>query len=485
MAQRLTPQQAAIALLGRRKMRERFNPDFVRHVFDTISPGDRYLHNWHIDAMVEYLHYVAIGEINRLIILVPPRYLKSITATTAFPAWLLGNDPTNKILAGSFAAALALEHSVNTRAVIQSEWYRQIFPNTKLAADQNEKRKFQTTERGHRIATSVDGSATGQGGKYLIFDDFLDPKRAHSEKMREDGIRRYRQTFTSRTDDKKNSAIIQIQQRLHVADLAGYVLGLSDDWVVLKLPAETTKKTVISLGDFYYEREVGELLHPEREGLKELDRAKRELGEADFEAQYNQNPILPGGNLIKIEWWRYLKEIPKTSSRKIQVWDTAMKTGQQNAYSVCGTWLEFEKGFLLIDIWRNKVEAPELFKMAEALYRKEKPSAVLIEDKASGTGLVQQMQRIGLPAIPIQKNIDKIEAINLVTPTLQAGNVYLLEDQPWLADFITECSQAPNGAYMDQVDMLTMAVNYMRQSVQIDWITDDISPDMVTAAQDF
>lgn len=211
-------------------------PAFIQKCFHTVNPGTPYLHNWHIDLIAAYLRACERGDIQRLIINIPPRYLKSLCVSVAWPAWLLGHDPSRRIIVSSYAQSLSLKHSLDCRLVMQSEWYRQVFQQTLLASDQNEKGKFLTTRRGMRLATSVGGSVTGEGGNFLILDDPHNPAHIHSDLLRQDTIDWFEQVFTSRLDDKKRGVIILMMQRLHEEDLSGHLLKKSG-WEHLCIPA--------------------------------------------------------------------------------------------------------------------------------------------------------------------------------------------------------------------------------------------------------
>lgn len=195
-------------------------PSFIGKVLQTVDPGAPYLPNWHIDLIAEYLEAAGRGSISRLIINMPPRALKSVCVSVAWPAWLLGHDPRSRIIAASYAATLAVKHSLDCRLVMESEWYRALFPGTQLAHDQNEKHKFMTTQRGFRFATSVGGSVTGEGGNFLIMDDPLSPMQALGEHGRAHVAAWFDHTFATRLNDKKKGVIVLVMQRLHAFMLA-------------------------------------------------------------------------------------------------------------------------------------------------------------------------------------------------------------------------------------------------------------------------
>lgn len=276
---------------------------FLEKSFHTVSPAVRYLHNWHLEAIAAHLAACERGEITRLIINMPPRMLKSITVSVAWPAWLLAHQPSQRVMVASYAQLLSNKHSMDCRLVMQSPWYRRIFPHTVLSDDQNEKDKYVTTARGHRLAVSVGGAATGEGGNILIVDDPLNPLQAMQASARDAANAWFDHTFASRLDDKRNGVIVVVMQRLHTDDLSGYLLRKGGR-TLLSLPAIAPQEEEIRCGNYVYRRGAGGLLHPQREDEKILARARSELGEANFSAQYQQAPIRSEGNMIRLAWFK-------------------------------------------------------------------------------------------------------------------------------------------------------------------------------------
>jgi hypothetical protein len=209
---------------------------FVQKSFGTVSPGDTFSPNWHIEAMCHSLSKVVGGETRRLIISIPPRHLKSICASVALPAWVLGQDPTRRIICVSYAQDLSVKHANDCRTVMNSDWYRRAFPGTKLDSSKNTESEIMTTKRGLRLATSVGGTLTGRGGNFIIIDDPIKPADAMSEAARARVIEWFGSTLLSRLDDKENDAIVLVMQRLHEGDLAGELLK-QGGWEHLRLPA--------------------------------------------------------------------------------------------------------------------------------------------------------------------------------------------------------------------------------------------------------
>lgn len=435
---------------------------FIRKSFATVDPGAEYRHNWHIDLIAEYLEACTRREIKRLIINIPPRYMKSICTTVAWPAWLLGKNPSEQIVAASYAEMLALKHSVDCRLVIQSDWYRQAFPSVQLTGDQNEKRKFVTTARGHRFATSVGGTATGEGGRILIVDDPLSALQAASEVMRKAANDWFDQTFSSRLNDKENGVIVVVMQRLHEEDLTGHLLK-KGGWEHLCIPAVAETRTVIDFGRVKLTREPGDVLHPERESAEAIGRQKIAMGSIGYAGQYQQRPTPAEGGVFKLHWLgRYDK--PRETYRRItQSWDTAYKKGQENDPSCCLTWGEHDEGHDLLHALVARMEYPELKATLKRHAEAWSPDAVLIEDKASGQSLLQDARKESkLPVIAMKPLADKLTRAMAVSAMVEAGRVRLPRHAAWLTDFESEMMHFPNGAHDDQVDALSQYLAWIR-----------------------
>ena len=333
------------------------------------------------------------GEITRLIINVPPRSLKSICASVVFPAWLLGRNPSTKIIVTSYNNHLSYKHALDCRHLIRSDFYRNIFPDMLISDDQDQKYKFITSKRGSRFSTSISGTITGEGGNILIVDDPHNALDIHSQTKRQKVHRWFGQSFSSRLDDKKKGVIIIVMQRLHHEDLTGFLLdNQPKSWHHLMIPAISPQDKIYYDGGYPHYFKEGELLHQDREGYEEIERAKSELGSFAFAAQYLQQPIINGASMIKLSWLKYYHFEPSFLSI-ILSWDTAIKTGERNSYSVCTCWGETQDSFYLLDVNRQKLEYPELKREIIAMIEKWKPIVSLIEDKASGQTLLQDLRR--------------------------------------------------------------------------------------------
>jgi len=239
--------------------------EFAQRCFLTLNPGTPFMPNWHLEALAYHLELVRTGKIKRLIINMPPRSLKSIFCSVAFVAFVLGHEPTKRLIVASYGAELAAKLGNDCRIIMQSKWYRRLFPGTIIF--KNTEAEVTTTRHGERLATSVGGAPTGRGGDILIIDDPLKPQDALSDSKRESVNEWFYNTFLSRLDDIRIGAIILVMQRLHIDDLTGKLLRGSKEWTVLNLAAIAEEDEQIQIGeDRYHRRKAGDPLHPARAG---------------------------------------------------------------------------------------------------------------------------------------------------------------------------------------------------------------------------
>lgn len=432
---------------------------FVRKAFGSVSPGEQFLLNWHLQAICHHLELVRQGRIRRLKIEVPPRSLKSVCASVAFPAFVLGHDPTAKLITVSYSADLAAKHAADCRAVMQSGWYRELFPGTRLSPAKNQEANYETTQRGYRYATSVGGTLTGRGGNIIIIDDPLKPEDAMSEARREMVNGWYSRTLLSRLNNKARDAIILVQQRLHMDDLAGHVDEL-DEWVTLSLPAIAPEDAEIPIGPrLSHERMAGDVLHPEREPLPVLDRLKHALGSATFSAQYQQCPVPADGEVVKWGWFRrYAAPPPRNTMTIYQSWDTASKPDEHCDFSVCTTWGVTGQDLYLLDVDRARLDFPALKRRVVDHAKAWMPRSIIIEDKGAGTALIQQLRSethgISYPTAFLPKD-DKLTRLHAQSARIEAGHVFLPERASWLEDLRVEIASFPQGRHDDQVDSIS------------------------------
>ena len=448
------------ARLLRALLRSNFSA-FVRKVFATLELGQTYVPNWHLDAIAYQLERVRRGEIKRLIINEPPRSLKSITASVAFPAFVLGHDPTRKIICVSYAGDLAKKHGNDFRAVLEAPWYQTLFERTRIGQKDSET-EIELTARGFRLATSVGGTLTGRGGEFIIIDDPLKPDDAYSEAKRNAANEWFKNTLLSRLDDKRTGAIVIVMQRVHMDDLTGFVTAQSDEWTILNLPAIAEADEDIPISDTkVHHRKAGEALSPVREPLSVLENLKVQLGSDAFFAQYQQTPSPPGGAMIKRNWILRYDELPQQHERLLilQSWDTANKGGPESDFSVCTTWfVTRNRRWYLIDVWRKRVDYPELKAAVRALTTRHRPQRVLVEDAGSGTFLFQELRGEVNGIVAVKPERDKISRMAVASAKFESGLVFLPERAPWLADFERELLAFPGSKHDDQCNSVSQAL---------------------------
>jgi predicted phage terminase large subunit-like protein len=451
---------------------------FVQKVFLTLTPGQTFIRSWHIDAIAYQLERVRRGEIKRLIINMPPRSLKSIMASVAFPAFILGLDPTRRIICASYSGELAKKHSNDFRAVLDSRWYRSTFPGTRVGPFKNNETEIELTARGFRLAASVGGTLTGRGGDIIIIDDPLKPDDAFSETKRNGANQWFTNTLLSRLDDKRTGAIVVVMQRVHMDDMTGFLTGQSDEWEILNLPAIADHDSSVPCWEGSpYERKAGEVLSLQREPLYVLEALKMQIGSDAFSAQYQQMPVPPGGAMIKRHWIVRYNELPPMSERiqVVQSSDTANKGGPQNDWSVCTTWIVARKmRWYLVDVWRGRVDYPALKSVVESLAKQWKAQRVLVEDAGAGIMLVQELRARVSGIIGVKPEGDKASRMAVASAKFEAGQAYLPERASWLADLESELFAFPGGKHDDQCDSISQAlldanISWMQMLTPEDW----------------
>jgi predicted phage terminase large subunit-like protein len=434
--------------------------NFARTMFKARR-GNDLLSNWHQRDICAALERVFVGKTNRLIINVPPRSGKTELAVKAFMAWAMGLHPDSEFIHASYSKRLATSNAYDVRAIMQHETYREVFPWIGLQDDSKAKDEFRTTAGGIVYATGAEGTITGYGagkmregfGGAVIIDDPHKAGEATSSVMRQNVIDWYQNTIRSRLN-KQDTPIIVIMQRLHESDLAGWLLngGTGEPWRHVSIPARDAQ---------------GRSFWPEQFPDEMLDRLETSSPYV-FAGQYMQHPAPLGGGIFKDEWWRFLEIPPITKHRAIYA-DTAQKTKEQNDFSVFQCWGQTIDGqIVLLDQVRGKWEAPELETMARAFWAKHHAiqnagplRAFKVEDKVSGTGLIQKLKREGIPIIPIQRNIDKVTRAMDAAPYVQSGNVIIMRNLAHLVDFLSEASVFPNGAHDDMIDAAMSAISDM------------------------
>lgn len=446
---------------------------FVHRTFRELNAAEDFLFNWHIEVLAAKLEAVRLGQIKRLIINIPPRQGKSIIGSVAFPAFVFGHKPSAKIISISYNQDLANDLASSCRSLMLSPFYQGLF-ETRLSDERRAIEDFETTEGGRRISTSMSGGITGRGAELIIIDDPIKADDAQSDARRATVNASFYNTIVSRLNSTRTGAIVIIMQRLHADDLVAYVTQ-RDPWEVVALPAIAVRNEVYDFvtpyGPRHIERRQGEALHPVREPLDRLLALRASMSEYVFSAQYQQDPQPPQGLIVKTEWLKFYgpAELP-TGGTIVQSWDTANKDSTVNDYSVCTTWCYYERHFYLLDVYRERVDFPTLVSAVQTLTERYDADVVLIEDRASGTPLIQELRHKGVPVQEAPTSNDsKLTRLINQTSKFASGFVHLPKSQEtpsWLETYILELTTFPNAPHDDQVDSTVYALA---------WDTDQLS----------
>lgn len=440
---------------------------FIEMAFNQLTPGTPFVPAPYLELIASKLEACRRGEIRRLIINVPPRHLKSHVASICFPAWYLGHNPSGSVIGVSYGQDLADKLARDTRHLMQSARYQQLF-QTRLT--RTAVHDFETTQKGLRMATSIGGVLTGRGADFILIDDPLKPEDALTATQRQSVNEWYDSTLVSRLNNKNTGVIVIIMQRLHGNDLVGHVLK-QEHWEVVCLPSKAEQEETFliadALGDRSFRRKPGDLLSPARENEDTLERIRARTGEYHFSAQYQQAPMPLEGGIVKTAWLRYytLAEKPSLFSSILLSCDTANKAAEINDYSVITVWGVKNQKFYLLNVIRKKVEFPQLRRLVAEIAKAYPHPMVLIEDKASGTQLIQELKQEGIfnikPYEPPPKS-DKLMRLMSQTTAFEQGMVHLPQEAPWLAEYVREITGFPGTQYDDQVDSTTQALDFLR-----------------------
>nr|WP_306672100.1 phage terminase large subunit [Geothrix sp. SG10] len=410
-------------------------------------------HHW---LIADKLEAVARGECRRLMVFMPPRHGKSMEASEFFPAWWLAQNPDRYIIAATYAQDLADDFGRKVRNHCRTPQHHAMFPGFRLKEDSQAASRFHTEQGGVYYGVGVGGPVTGRGAHLLLIDD---PIKGREDAESEAKRRQLKDWYTSvaRTRLMPGGAIVVIQTRWHEDDLAGWLLRdhAHEQWDVLSLPAIAEEGDPMG-------RKAGAALWPEAYPLNELEAIRRSIGTRDWTALYQQRPAPVEGGLVKLPWFRRYMTPPAHPRRVIQSWDTAMKAGDVNDPSCGQTWSETETGYYKLDNLTRRMEYPDLKRAILSSAERWNPQSILVEDKASGQSIVQDLRTTtNLPIIPIEPKGDKVVRLLAVSALIESGRVWLPESAPWLMDFEAEVMAFPNGRHDDQVDAMTQALTYL------------------------
>jgi predicted phage terminase large subunit-like protein len=437
--------------------REEYQRDFlkfVRHVWPSFITGS------HHRIFAEKLERVARGELKRLIVNMPPRHTKSEFASYLFPAWVMGQSPETKIIQATHTAELAVGFGRKVKNLLDSEIYRDVFPEIQLARDAKASGRWSTDKGGEYYAVGVGGALAGRGANLCIIDDPVSEQDALSPTALDNIYEWY--TSGPRQRLQPGGSIIIVMTRWSIRDLTAKVLqkqaeGGADQWEVVEFPAIFP--------------DTDNVLWPEFWSRDELDGVKASIPVAKWNAQYLQNPTAEEGAIIKREWWNvWESDDPPIVDYVIQSYDTAFTKSERADYSAITTWGVFypdegdEAAIILLDAEKGRWEFPELKDAAMRLYQEFEPDMVLIEQKASGTPLTQDLRKMGIPVSGFTpgRGADKFSRMNACSPVFESGMVWCPETR-WAEEVIEECAAFPNGEHDDLADSMTQAILRFRQ----------------------
>lgn len=427
---------------------------FVKHVWPSFIAGN------HHRIFAEKLERVARGELKRLIVNMPPRHTKSEFASYLFPAWVMGQKPETKIIQATHTAELAVGFGRKVKNLIDSDIYRDVFPSLALAKDAKASGRWSTEKGGEYYAVGVGGALAGRGANLCIIDDPVSEQDALSPTALDSIYEWY--TSGPRQRLQPGGAIIIVMTRWSIRDLTAKVLqkqaeGGADQWEVVEFPAIFP--------------DTDKVLWPEFWSRDELEGVRASIPVAKWNAQYLQNPTAEEGAIVKREWWNvWDHDDPPACSYIIQSYDTAFTKSERSDFSAITTWGVFhpddgdEAAIILLDAEKGRWEFPELKDAALRLYEEYEPDLVLIEQKASGTPLTQDLRKMGIPVSGFTpgRGADKFSRMNACAPVFESGMVYAPETR-WAEEVIEECAAFPNGEHDDLADSMSQAILRFRQ----------------------
>lgn len=444
--------------------------EFFKYFWPCLVPDPLVL-NWHIKYICDELQIVGERIIKRqpklydLIINVPPGSSKSTLVTQMFPAWLWLRDASIRIINTSYSGQLAIEHAVKSRDLLKSGMFKELYGDLiEFKSDMDGKSAYANTAMGARMAVGIGGTITGRHAHVIIADDPINPQMANSDADRLSTNDYMEHTLPSRKVDKEIAVTILVMQRLHEDDPSGR-MEKRGNVKLIRIPAEITDLDNVQPKELMLNYTDG-IMDTKRMSRESLIDAKTWLGSMQYSCQFLQSPKAAGGNIFKREWFKYYDDLPMGRPiRIIHSWDTAFKKGEDNDESACSVWYEYDNGYYLVDVYSAKLSFPELKAKVESLYNRDKPHYVIIEDKASGTSLIQELSTLNIPIKAINPSDyggDKEARAAASTPSFESGNVYINRNAEWRNRVEDQLCGFPNTTLKDIVDSITQFINWAR-----------------------
>lgn len=410
----------------------------------------------HHQLIIDRIEALLRGKIKKLAIITPPRHGKTTIASILLPAYYLGKNPRGDVICASYGAELSECWGRRVRGLLQDENFQRVFPNCVLSPDSQAAGRFNTVSGGEYIAVGRGGPMTGRGADLLILDDLIkDAQEANSDVTCRGIVEWLKHVALTRLS--RNGKILAISTRWSEKDPMGWLLKEQKGWEVVHLPAISEGASDL-LG-----RPQGAALWESRFPLVVLESIRIAVGAQVWQALYQGNPTAAQGAVFKRSWFRRYQTPPEKFSKVVQSWDTAFKAGAANDFSVSTTWGAAENGYYLLHCWRDRVEFPELKRQVAQQAEQWRPHAIIIEDKASGQSLIQELRTATpFPVLAVKVDADKNTRANAVTAFFEAGKVFFPEGAAWLAELEDELAGFPGSVHDDIVDSVTQALNYLR-----------------------
>ena len=433
---------------------------FVSKCFQELHDGQEMRGSKHVDLLCAVLTQAYEGAITRQIFNLPPRSLKSFIITVCFSAWILGRRPATKIMIISHGQTLADDHADKIRNIMRSRWYRRIFPGARIRRDRSEVGNFETTKGGGVFSSSMGGGVTGHGADIIIVDDPLDAKDAESRVEREKVNELFDSKIRSRLNNPATGIILIVAQRLHLQDLSGYLIARKTfNHLAVPLVASQDKRYIA--GNFLWDRPTDDRLDPEGFTTQVVERLRGEISEETYQTLYQQNPVPSQGTVLKREWFNVVALVPPLYKELVLSFDLAQRPGDNSSYSCCLGFATNGTDHCLIGAYRQNAEYVTIRAWALELIEKYSPTAILVEDAASGTALISDIGQQVKYLVARRPKGSKQERILEHYASLSAGRVSVLSEAPGLSQFLDEMVQFPEGKYNDQVDAVSQFLDWI------------------------
>ena len=445
--------------------------EFSLDAFKALHNGQELVPNWHIKYLCDRLQKEAYRIVENkerdkhLLINVPPRTLKSELVNVFFSVYCWILKDSIQFISSSYSASLSITLSTQARRLLESDWFREYFPDIELSKDENTKSRYTNTNSGLRYSTSTGGTVTGMGADIIVIDDPQNPQLARSDVERENANRFFNETLRSRLNNPDKGVFIVIMQRLHEQDLTGMLLEKEpENWEHICLPAEVSDLVKPKeLKQFYTDG----LLFPKRLSKTTLDSFKLGLGSYGYSGQYSQIPSPDQGGIFKGDWFNIIKRLPENINSDSLKWDFYLDTAYTNKQENDATAMmcaAFHNNELYIrEVKAVRLEFPELIKEIQAFTFSNgysNRSRIYVEPKASGKSIVQMLKRsTGLNVIEDKPpSQDKVSRASSISAFVESGRVNLLDGR-YIDSFLNELKAFPNSSHDDQVDTLVMAID--------------------------